>query len=83
MNRSVVIHHNTAWWRSHRATSRCTTAKLLACAKGDLARGCQHVVRGETDEEALTKAAEQAQEHGIRAVTPALMQRVKANIRDA
>src|SRR6266511_963422 len=24
MNRSVVLHHNTAWWSSHRATSRCT-----------------------------------------------------------
>jgi hypothetical protein len=23
MNRSVVIHHNTAWWRSHSAPSRC------------------------------------------------------------
>src|SRR5919106_1527624 len=25
MNRSVVIHHNTAWWRSQFATSRCTS----------------------------------------------------------
>src|SRR5215831_3051331 len=24
MNRSVVTHHWTAWWRSHRATSRWT-----------------------------------------------------------
>src|SRR6266567_8644816 len=24
MNRSVDIHQSTAWWRSHRATSRCT-----------------------------------------------------------
>src|SRR5918911_536170 len=24
MNRSVVTHHCTAWWRSHRATSRWT-----------------------------------------------------------
>ena len=24
LNCSVVIHHTTAWWRSHRATSRCT-----------------------------------------------------------
>jgi hypothetical protein len=23
MNRSVVLHHNTAWWRSQLATSRC------------------------------------------------------------
>src|SRR5918996_4305386 len=25
MNRSVVIHHNTAWWRSQLATFRCTS----------------------------------------------------------
>src|SRR5215831_754436 len=24
MNRSVVTHHGTAWWRNHRATSRWT-----------------------------------------------------------
>ena len=24
MNRSVDIHQSTAWWRSHRAPSRCT-----------------------------------------------------------
>src|SRR5881397_2087385 len=27
MNRFVVIHHNTAWWRSHRATSRCPAGR--------------------------------------------------------
>src|SRR5918999_2881946 len=27
MNRSVVIHHCTAWCRSHRATSRCTAGR--------------------------------------------------------
>ena len=31
----------------------------------------------------LTKAAEHAKEHGIREVTPELIERVKANIRDA
>jgi hypothetical protein len=29
MNRSVVTHHNTAWCRSHRATSRCTAGSVL------------------------------------------------------
>jgi predicted small metal-binding protein len=33
-------------------------------------------------QEVLQKAAEHAQEHGIRQVTPELMERVKANIRD-
>lgn len=56
-------------------------AKILECAKVDPSSGCQHVVRGETEEEVLTKAAEHAKEHGIREVTPELMERVKANIR--
>jgi hypothetical protein len=29
MNRSVVTHHRTAWWRSHRATSRGTAGSVL------------------------------------------------------
>jgi predicted small metal-binding protein len=58
-------------------------AKILECAKVDPSSGCQHVVRGETEEEVLTQAAEHAKEHGIREVTPELMARVKANIRDA
>jgi predicted small metal-binding protein len=58
-------------------------AKILECAKVDPSSGCQHVVRGETEEEILAKAAEHAKEHGIREVTPELMERVKANIRDA
>jgi predicted small metal-binding protein len=55
----------------------------LECAKVDPSSGCQHVVWGETEEEVLTKAAEHAKEHGIREVTPELIDRVKANIRDA
>jgi predicted small metal-binding protein len=58
-------------------------AKILECAQVDPSSGCQHVVRGETEEGVLTKAAEHAKEHGIRDVTPELMARVKANIRDA
>jgi len=56
--------------------------KVLECAKVDPSSGCQHVVRGETEDEVLRNAAEHAQEHGIREVTPELMERVKANIRD-
>ena len=58
-------------------------AKILECAKVDPSSGCKHVVRGETVEEVMQKAAEHAKEHGIRQVTPELIERVKANIRDA
>ena len=58
-------------------------AKILECAKVDPASGCKHIIRGETEEEVLQKAAEHAKEHGIREVTPELIALVKANIRDA
>ena len=58
-------------------------AKILECSKVDPSSGCQHVIRGETEEEVLRKAAEHAKEHGIREVTPELIAHVKANIRDA
>jgi predicted small metal-binding protein len=58
-------------------------AKILECAKVDPSSGCQHVIRGETEEEVLQEAAEHAKEHGIRTVTPELLALVKANIRDA
>jgi predicted small metal-binding protein len=56
--------------------------KILECAKVDPSSGCQYVVRGETEEEILLKAGEHAKEHGIREVTPELIELVKANIRD-
>ncbi|MGA8572879.1 MAG: DUF1059 domain-containing protein [Desulfobaccales bacterium] len=58
-------------------------AKILECAKVEPTSGCHHVIRGETEEEVLRKAAEHAKEHGIREVTPELIGRVKARIRDA
>ena len=58
-------------------------AKILECAKVDPSSGCQHVIRGETEEEVLQKATEHAKEHGIREVTPELIALVKAHIRDA
>ncbi len=57
-------------------------AKILECAKVDPSSGCQHVVRGDTEEQVLRKAAEHAKEHGIREVTPEMIERVKANIRE-
>jgi predicted small metal-binding protein len=58
-------------------------AKILECAKVDPSSGCQKILRGETEEQVLQKAAEHAREHGIREVTPELIERVKANIRDS
>jgi predicted small metal-binding protein len=58
-------------------------AKMLECAKVDPSSGCKYIVRGETVEEVLQKAGEHAKEHGIRQVTPELIERVKANIHDA
>jgi predicted small metal-binding protein len=57
--------------------------KILECAKVDPSSGCQHVIRSETEEEVLKKAAEHAKEHGILEVTPELIELVKANIRNA
>jgi predicted small metal-binding protein len=58
-------------------------AKILECAKVDPSSGCQHIIRGETVEEVLQKAAAHAKEHGISEVTAEMIERVKANIRDA
>ena len=58
-------------------------SKIIECAQVDPSSGCQHVVRGETEEEVLRNAAEHAKEHGIHDVTPEMMAQVKAAIRDA
>lgn len=55
---------------------------ILECGKVDPASGCQYVARGETVEEILGKVGEHAKEHGIREVTPELMEKVKANIHE-
>jgi predicted small metal-binding protein len=57
-------------------------AKIVECGKVDPSSGCNHVVRGQTEAELLEKVAEHAKEHGIREVTPELVAKVKANIRD-
>ena len=67
-------------WRVFRRRSQ--VAKIVECAKVDPSSGCKHVVRAQTDEEVLKKAAEHAKQHGIRDVTPELVAKVKANIRD-
>ena len=57
-------------------------AKMIECANVDPSSGCTHVVRGNTEEEVLKRAAEHAKQHGIREVTPELMAKVKGAIRD-
>src|SRR5918999_1916738 len=42
MNRSVVTHHWTAWWRSHRATSRWIAGSVCRRRSG---RGGKRVAR--------------------------------------
>jgi predicted small metal-binding protein len=59
-----------------------TMGKIVECAKVDPSSGCTHVIRGNSEEEVLKKAAEHAKQHGIREVTPELKAKVKAAIRD-
>ena len=56
--------------------------KVIECAKVDPSSGCTHVVRGKDEAEVLKNAAEHAKQHGIREVTPEMMAKVKAAIRD-
>ncbi|MCC7104726.1 MAG: DUF1059 domain-containing protein [Chloroflexi bacterium] len=58
-------------------------AKIIECANVDPSSGCQHVIRGETDEEVLQNAAVHAKEHGIRDVTPEFIAQVRSAIREA
>jgi predicted small metal-binding protein len=56
--------------------------KVIECAQVVPESGCDHVVRGATEEEALQNAAEHAKEHGIVEITPDLMEKVKAAMHD-
>ncbi len=56
--------------------------RVVDCAKVDPSTGCSHVVRGETEEELMRNAEEHAREHGLIEVTPELMERVRANMRN-
>ena len=58
-------------------------AKMIECAKVDPSSGCKEVIRGTTDQEVMQKAAEHAKQHGIRQMTPEMMEKVKSNIREA
>ena len=57
-------------------------AKVIDCGKVNPASGCGHVIRGETEEDVLRQAAEHAASHGMEP-SPELMEKVKAQIREA
>lgn len=57
-------------------------AKELHC--GDVIDGCDHVVRGETEDEVLARGAEHAREaHGVEEVDAETAAKVRGAIRDA
>lgn len=58
-------------------------AKVIDCGKVNPASGCGHVIRADTEEELLKKAAEHAKSgHGMEP-TPELLEQVKAHIEEA
>ena len=58
-------------------------AKIVECSKVDPSSGCKQVIRGANEAEVMQKATEHAKQHGIRQMTPEMMDKVKANIREA
>ncbi|HEY5640547.1 MAG TPA: DUF1059 domain-containing protein [Dehalococcoidia bacterium] len=56
--------------------------KIIDCNKVNPQSGCDHVVRGETEEELMENAKAHAIEHGFTEVTPELVAHIKANIRE-
>jgi predicted small metal-binding protein len=56
--------------------------KVLYCNKVDPSSDCKEVIRGKTNEEVLRKVKIHAKEHGIREITPALLEKVKASIEE-
>ncbi len=55
--------------------------KIIDCNKVNPASGCTHVVRGDTEEELMKKAAEHAKSHGLEP-TAELLEMVKSQIED-
>jgi predicted small metal-binding protein len=56
-------------------------AKVIYCNKVNPSSECNHVIRGETEEEVLQKAAVHAREHGLEP-TPELINKVRDSIED-
>lgn len=55
--------------------------KVIYCNKVNPSSGCNHIIRGETEEEILQQAKGHAKEHGLEP-TPELLAMVKAHIED-
>jgi len=55
--------------------------RVIYCNKVNPSSECNHVIRGETDEEVLQQAGLHAKEHGLEA-TPELIAMVRANIEE-
>ena len=55
--------------------------KAIHCNKVNPSSDCDHVVRGETEEEVLQKAGVHAKEHGLEA-TPELIAQVRSHIEE-
>jgi len=56
-------------------------AKAVYCNKVNPSSECNHVIRGDTEEEVLQKAGLHAKEHGLEA-TPELIAMVTSHIED-
>jgi predicted small metal-binding protein len=55
--------------------------KAIYCNKVNPSSECNHVIRGETEDDVLQKAGVHAKEHGLEA-TPELIEKVRSNIED-
>jgi predicted small metal-binding protein len=55
--------------------------KIIQCNKVNPSSECNHVIRGETEEEVLEQAKVHAKDHGME-LTPELLKMVKAHIED-
>lgn len=56
-------------------------SKVIYCNKVNPSSECDHVIRGESEEEVLRKAGDHAKEHGLE-TTPELIEKVRASIED-
>lgn len=56
-------------------------SKIIDCSKVNPSSDCHHVVRADTEEELLKKAAEHAKEHGLEP-TAELLAAVKSHIEE-
>jgi predicted small metal-binding protein len=57
-------------------------SKELKC--GDVVPGCGHVIKGQNEQEVLSKAAEHAKkDHGMESIPDDVLKKVKSAIHDA